>query len=97
MVSCDIPIRLLGLSVADVFAYIFDFGDYHTFRITVLDIQSAANAQFEPAFFPTVERTSSSIEVRWERLKPTRSRTDHPPSGHPSPLAILGGSDLSSE
>jgi len=48
-VSCDIPIRLVGLSVADIFAYIFDFGDYHTFRITVLDIQSAPDAPFVPA------------------------------------------------
>jgi pRiA4b ORF-3-like protein len=35
-VSCGVPIRLLGLSIADVFTYIFDYGDYHTFRLTVL-------------------------------------------------------------
>ena len=40
-VSCDIPIRLLGLAASDTFAYIFDYGDYHTFRITVLDVRSA--------------------------------------------------------
>ncbi|MFH0996186.1 MAG: transposase [Pseudomonadota bacterium] len=38
-VSCDIPIRLLGLSVSDVFVYMFDFGDCHIFQITVIDIQ----------------------------------------------------------
>lgn len=47
-VSCDIPIRLLSLSVTDVFAYTFDFGDYHTFRIRVIDIQPAADAQPVP-------------------------------------------------
>src|SRR6266568_1151201 len=33
-VSCDVPIRLLGLAGFDTFAYIFDYGDYHVFRIT---------------------------------------------------------------
>src|SRR5207247_3721435 len=44
-VSCDIPIRLLGLAASDTFAYIFDYGDYHTFRITVLDVRSSAGIQ----------------------------------------------------
>jgi transposase len=48
-VSCDIPIRLLGLSVGDIFAYIFDFGDYHVFRVTVLDIRPASTAEVVPA------------------------------------------------
>ena len=48
-VSCDIPIRLLGLSVDDIFAYIFDFGDYHIFRLTVLDIRPASTAAVVPA------------------------------------------------
>ncbi|MGB9274564.1 MAG: IS630 family transposase [Terrimicrobiaceae bacterium] len=47
-VSCDIPIRFLGLAAADIFAYIFDFGDYHTFRLTVLDVRSAAGMQSTP-------------------------------------------------
>ena len=38
-VSCDIPMHLLGLAPTDSFAYVFDFGDYHTFRVTVLDVQ----------------------------------------------------------
>ena len=29
-VSCDIPIRLLGLAPSDTFAYIFDYGHNHT-------------------------------------------------------------------
>ena len=48
-VSCDIPIRLLGLSVGDIFAYIYDFGDYHIFRVTVLDIRPAPTAEVVPA------------------------------------------------
>lgn len=48
-VSCDIPIRLLSLSVADIFVYMFDFGDCHIFQITVLDIQAAAKPQPIPA------------------------------------------------
>ena len=47
--SCDIPIRLLGLSVDDIFSYIFDLGDYHIFRLTVLDIRPASIAQVVPA------------------------------------------------
>ena len=47
-VSCHIPIRHIGLLVGDVFAYIFDFGDYHIFRVTVLDIRPASTAEVVP-------------------------------------------------
>jgi transposase len=47
-VSCDIPIRLLGLSVSETFAYVFDYGDCHTFRLTVLDIRSTPDMQLTP-------------------------------------------------
>jgi len=47
-VSCDIPIRLLGLSVGESFAYIFDFGDYHSFRLTVMDIRPTRTAEVVP-------------------------------------------------
>jgi hypothetical protein len=48
-ISCDIPIRLLGLSVDEFFSYIFDLGDYHIFRLAVLDIRPASIAQVVPA------------------------------------------------
>jgi transposase len=48
-VSCDIPIRLLGLATKDVFGYMFDFGDCHTFEVTVIDIQSVAQTAPAPA------------------------------------------------
>lgn len=48
-VSCDIPIRHVGISVGDIFAYIFDFGDYHRFRVTVLDVRPAQTAEIVPA------------------------------------------------
>lgn len=48
-VSCDIPIRLLDLRVGDTFAYIYDFGDYHVFRITVCDIQLTSTNEIVPA------------------------------------------------
>src|SRR5207249_7670688 len=32
----------------DTFAYIFDYGDYHVFRITVLDVRPAAGPQSTP-------------------------------------------------
>lgn len=48
-VSCDIPIRRLGLSVGDSFSYIFDFGDYNIFRITVLDTRPTPTAEVVPA------------------------------------------------
>ena len=47
-VSCDIPIQFLGLSVSDVFVYMFDFGDCHIFQITVIDIQTASRTQYIP-------------------------------------------------
>jgi hypothetical protein len=40
--SCDIPLRLLGLSPKETFTFIFDFAYYHTFRLTVLDIKSTS-------------------------------------------------------
>jgi transposase len=48
-VSCDIPVRLLGLAPAASFTYIFDFGDYHVFRITVLDVQPVSDGKKLPA------------------------------------------------
>jgi hypothetical protein len=47
--SCDIPIRHLGISAGDVFAYLFDFGDYHIFRVTVLDIRPTRISEIVPA------------------------------------------------
>ncbi len=47
-VSCDVPIRLLGLAASDTFAYIFDYGDYRVFRITVLEVRSAVRLQSTP-------------------------------------------------
>jgi transposase len=48
-VSCDIPIEFLGLSVADVFLYMYDFGDCRTFQITVTDIQPSVQTRFIPS------------------------------------------------
>ena len=48
-VSCDIPIHLLGLASTDNFTYLFDFGDCHTFRITVLDIHPLPSGKKVPA------------------------------------------------
>jgi transposase len=47
--SCDIPVRLLGLTPSASFTYIFDFGDYHVFRITVLDVQPVPDGKKLPA------------------------------------------------
>jgi transposase len=47
--SCDIPMHLLGLARGDTFTYIFDFGDYHSFRLTVLDIDSSLGRKKLPA------------------------------------------------
>jgi len=48
-VSCNIPIRLLDLSVGDIFSYKIDFGDYHVFRISVLDIRPTIRTEVVPA------------------------------------------------
>ena len=47
-VSCDIPIKLVGLAQGDTFTYLFDFGDCHTFRLTVLAIEPLAAGQQLP-------------------------------------------------
>lgn len=47
-ISCDIPIRMLGLAASDAFTYIFDYGDYQAFRITVLDVQRATSTHSTP-------------------------------------------------
>jgi len=47
-VSCHMPIKHLGLSVGDEFAYLYDFCDYHIFRITVLDIRPASATEIVP-------------------------------------------------
>jgi transposase len=44
--SCDIPIRLLDLSIGSIFACIFDFDGCPIFRITVLDIRLAMTKVF---------------------------------------------------
>jgi transposase len=49
IVSCDIRIRHLGLSIGDVFTYIFHFGNYHTFRLTLLDIRPPSTTEAVPA------------------------------------------------
>lgn len=48
-VSCDISMHLLGLAPTECFAYIFDFGDYHKFRVTVLDVQPLPSGKKVPA------------------------------------------------
>ena len=48
-VSCDIPIRMLGLSIGDVFFYTYDFGDYHNFRISVVDMRPTLTGEIVPA------------------------------------------------
>jgi len=48
-VSCDIPIHLLEVAPSDTFAYLFDFGDCHTFCITVLGIQPLSKGKKLPA------------------------------------------------
>jgi transposase len=98
-VSCDIPIRLLGLSVADVFSYIFDFGDYHTFRITVLDIQAVSNVRPAPALLSYRGKniiqypgTMRKAEARaFERRPPTIEAPE--PSRSPSRIRFIRGDD----
>ena len=37
-VSCEIPLCLIGFSKGDTFEFIFDFGELHTFCLTVVAI-----------------------------------------------------------
>ncbi len=47
--SCDIPLHVFGLTATASFTYIFDFGDYHVFRLTILDVQPAPDGKKLPA------------------------------------------------
>jgi transposase len=88
-VSCDIPIRLVGLSVADIFAYIFDFGDYRTFRITVLGIQAAPDTPSVPALLSyrgkniiQYRGTMRKHEAREFEARPPTVEPPDPPRAH---------------
>jgi transposase len=47
-VSCDIPIRLLGLAASDSFSYTYDYGDWHRFRLTIVDVRPSLSTQSAP-------------------------------------------------
>ena len=95
--SCDIPIRHLGISTGDVFAYIFDFGDYHNFRITVRDIRPTRIAEIVPALLfaqgkniiqhPDSMRPSEARVFR--NRPPQSSRHNRPAIGTASGLSEL--------
>jgi Plasmid pRiA4b ORF-3-like protein len=42
-VSCAIPMHLIDLTRGDSFEFIFDFGELHTFRLTVIAIHSISS------------------------------------------------------
>jgi hypothetical protein len=76
-VSCDIPIHLLGLAPTNDFAYFFDFGDCHTFRITVLDVQPLPRGKKVPQLLSYKGKniaqypgTMSKVELRAFEQKP---------------------------
>ena len=46
--SCDIPVKLVGLARGDALTYLFDFDDCHTFRLTALAIEPRAAGQQLP-------------------------------------------------
>ena len=46
--SCDIPVKLVGLAQGDWFTYLFDFDNCHTFRLTALAIEPRAAGQQLP-------------------------------------------------
>src|SRR5215469_1791881 len=47
-VSCDIPVKLVGLAQGDTFTYLFDFGDCHIFRLTALAVEPRTAGQQLP-------------------------------------------------
>jgi transposase len=84
--SCNIPIQLLGLSIADTFVYMFDFGDYHTFQVTVLDIQSASQTRSIPALISWQGKnliqypdTMSEADVLALETRPPTVKAPEPP------------------
>jgi hypothetical protein len=98
-VSCDIRIGLLGFSAGDVFTYIFDFGDYHTFRIMVLDIRAESVVQIVPALisyqgkniiqYPGTMRKAEARVV--ENRPPTMAAPE--PSRDPHRIRFVRGPD----
>jgi len=73
--------HLLGLAPADNFAYLFDFGDCHTFRVTVLDIQllsiekriPADSAPEPPSPVPTGEQVAQAVQWLCSYLREQRA------------------------
>jgi hypothetical protein len=81
--SCDIPIRHLGISAGDVFVYVFDFGDYHSFRVTVRDIRPTRIAEIVPALLyfqgKNIIQYPGSMRHSEERVFKNRPPTVVPP------------------
>jgi transposase len=81
--SCDIPIRHLGISAGDVFVYVFDFGDYHSFRVTVRDIRPTRIAEIVPALLyfqgKNIIQYPGSMRHSEERVFRNRPPTVVPP------------------
>lgn len=99
-ISCDVPIRLLSLAVSDTFAYIFDYGDYNVFRITVLDVRSAAGSQSTPKLLSHTGKniiqypgTLPKAAARaFERRKPS-VRRPNPSSRYKWRIRFIRGAD----
>lgn len=55
-VSCDIPIKLLGLTAGDIFTYIFDYSANHVFRLTLLEIRPSISDEIVPSLISSQGR-----------------------------------------
>jgi len=87
-VSCDVPLQLVGLGRGDTFTYLFDFGDWRAFRLTVLAIEPPREKQQLPVVL--AYRGNDIIQYpRSHRKTALRSPQGKPPSV--GPLVRSGG------
>jgi hypothetical protein len=81
-VSCDIPVKLVGLAQGDTFTYLFDFGDCHTFRLTVLAIEPPSVGQQLPVLLSYLGNDLIQSSHSRQR-RALRSAQSKPPSAGP--------------
>lgn len=78
-VSCDIPIHLLGLAPTNTFIYLYDYGSYHVFRVTVLDVQPFQGQRKPPALLSHKGKNILQYPRMMSRKK-ERAFQEKPPS-----------------
>ena len=82
-VSCDIPIRHLGLSVGDSFEWTFNFSECPIFCITVLDVRPVTATEVVPAVLSSHGKIMVHLQD-YSRASKSDAATSQPTVGPPT-------------